>query len=96
MGKGGETVSANRGPIKLVGDKSEKITWAEVKKHVSCINLNSYIFYCYDFADSTVPLANIRSPPKMHGLFTKTKSTMYRIGTNIQAVELSSPMLVMI
>ena len=24
-----------RGPMKLVGDKSEKYTWAEVKKHVS-------------------------------------------------------------
>lgn len=52
MGKGGETVSANRGPIKLVGDKSEKITWAEVKKHVSCIYFpNGYNYHCYDFAD---------------------------------------------
>lgn len=36
MGKGGDA-SATDGhrSMKLVGDKSEKITWAEVKKHVS-------------------------------------------------------------
>ena len=35
MGKGGDASAAFRGPMKLVGDKSEKITWSEVKKHVS-------------------------------------------------------------
>lgn len=36
MGKGGDAnVASSRGPIRLVGDKSEKYTWAEVKKHVS-------------------------------------------------------------
>ena len=36
MGKGGDASVSTRsnGPIKLVGDKPEKITWAEVKKHV--------------------------------------------------------------
>lgn len=37
MGKGGDASAAFRGPMKLVGDKSEKITWSEVKKHVSII-----------------------------------------------------------
>jgi hypothetical protein len=38
MGKGGDASAAFRGPMKLVGDKSEKITWSEVKKHVSFID----------------------------------------------------------
>jgi len=36
MGKGGDASAVStRGPMKLVGDKSEKFTWSEVKKHVS-------------------------------------------------------------
>ena len=36
MGKGGDaSATAGQRAVKLVGDKSEKITWAEVKKHVS-------------------------------------------------------------
>jgi hypothetical protein len=36
MGKGGDaSATAGHRSMKLVGDKSEKITWAEVKKHVS-------------------------------------------------------------
>jgi cytochrome b involved in lipid metabolism len=35
MGKGGDASAPRRGPMKLVGDKSEKITWAEVKKHIT-------------------------------------------------------------
>jgi hypothetical protein len=36
MGKGGDASAvSSRGPIRLVGDKSEKYTWGEVKKHVS-------------------------------------------------------------
>jgi hypothetical protein len=36
MGKGGDaSATAGQRSMKLVGDKSEKITWAEVKKHVS-------------------------------------------------------------
>jgi len=35
MGKGGDASVASRGPMKLVGDKSEKITWSEVKKHIT-------------------------------------------------------------
>jgi len=36
MGKGGNaSVTAGQRSVKLVGDKSEKITWSEVKKHVS-------------------------------------------------------------
>jgi len=38
MGKGGDASLAIRsrgGPMKLVGDKSEKFTWAEVKKHIT-------------------------------------------------------------
>ena len=37
MGKGGDAAAAKRGPMKLVGEKSEKITWGEVKKHVSLV-----------------------------------------------------------
>lgn len=36
MGKGGDAnIATSHGPIQLVGDKSEKFTWGEVKKHVS-------------------------------------------------------------
>jgi hypothetical protein len=41
MGKGGDasaTAAAGQRAMKLVGDKSEKFTWAEVKKHVSIEN----------------------------------------------------------
>jgi hypothetical protein len=42
MGKGGDASAATiRGPMKLVGDKSEKYTWAEVKKHVSLFVLSA-------------------------------------------------------
>ena len=38
MGKGGDASAVRtNGPMKLVGDQSEKIAWAEVKKHVSMI-----------------------------------------------------------
>jgi hypothetical protein len=35
MGKGGDASAPSRvrGPMRLVGDKSEKISWAEVKNH---------------------------------------------------------------
>jgi hypothetical protein len=36
MGKGGDaSAGTTLGPMKLVVEKSEKYTWAEVKKHVS-------------------------------------------------------------
>lgn len=35
MGKGGDASATAGQSVKLVGDKSEKFTWAEVKKHVS-------------------------------------------------------------
>ena len=39
MGKGGDaSATAGQRAVKLVGDKSEKITWAEVKKHVSLVS----------------------------------------------------------
>ena len=42
MGKGGDaSATAGHRSMKLVGDKSEKITWAEVKKHVSVEHLRS-------------------------------------------------------
>ena len=118
MGKGGNaSVTAGQRSVKLVGDKSEKITWSEVKKHVSSFlrifTVAAVLLWCVAVFEihlsnnqylSSIHLANVnnhhlindRSRQRMLGLFTKTKSTMYRIGTNIQAVELSSLMLVMI
>ena len=44
MGKGGDAsaVAAQRS-VKLAGEKSEKFTWAEVKKHVSFLQLWRFI-----------------------------------------------------
>jgi len=44
MGKGGDaSATAGHRSMKLVGDKSEKITWAEVKKHVSLSILEAHV-----------------------------------------------------
>ena len=54
MGKGGDaSATAGHRSMKLVGDKSEKITWAEVKKHVSFGILEAHAL-CY--------LVGIRTP----------------------------------
>ena len=43
MGKGGDaSATSGQRAVKLVGDKSEKITWAEVKKHVSLVSEEYY------------------------------------------------------
>ena len=101
MGKGGDAAAAKRGPMKLVGEKSEKITWGEVKKHVSLVGGRSTL----QIADGTyfsslnfsLPLPiEYRSHPMMLGWYTKTRCTTYPTGTSTPEVELSSPMLVMI
>ena len=111
MGKGGDaSATAGHRSMKLVGDKSEKITWAEVKKHVSfehlrstCIvffsrNTNTFvsIMPLYSNLYHITTFFNNRLLPRMPGLSTKTKSMTYPTGTNTPVAELSSHMLVMI
>ena len=110
MGKGGDaSATAGHRSMKLVGDKSEKITWAEVKKHVSFEHLEAHALcslvgirtplsimpLCSNLYHITT-FFNNRLLPRMLGLSTKTKSMTYPTGTNTPVVESSSHMLVMI
>lgn len=112
MGKGGDaSATAGHRSMKLVGDKSEKITWAEVKKHVSFGILEAHALcslvgirtplsimplYSNLYHITITTFFNNRLLPRMPGLSTKTKSMTYPTGTNTPVVESSSHMLVMI
>ena len=96
MGKGGDASAvSHRGPMKLVGDKSEKYTWSEVKKHVSTpTETNGYVVFSALFSSALnllyhSPNSHLinRSHRRMHGSSTKTGYIMSQTGMSIPEAE---------
>ena len=88
MGKGGDAAAKSKGM--QLSEKVQKYTWAEVKKHVSCLFAGFAISNVTGESHLSVP-STVRSHPTMPGLCTRTKCTTSPRGMSIPVAGLFSP-----